>query len=205
MAGDGLHTSATGAGIMSTVTFEVPWRVHMPTVDATCVRFACARAGDEDPWPLARVLHYMQELGVTRADRPHAVGRGRGVPLIHRQALSWMGCTLLLESHHHATFAADELSMLLPPWDELETSAACEDDLWTLVDTVAAGSGALHGAVGDGEPLELTRPDTAQAVSDSLRRHMALLVSAETLHFADLARACLYRELPVSGLVVLAR
>ncbi len=151
----------------------------------------------------------MQELrvvGAAPAGRPHAAGAGRGVPLIQRQALSWEGCDLLLEAHHaRDATTPDEVSLTLPPWDELQQRAASEDDVWRLIDATTAACAARFGAIGDGEAMELLSPADCDDWVSRARRHTGLLLRAGDAAHVPATVASGYRELPVSGLVVLLR
>ncbi|MFN2581520.1 MAG: hypothetical protein ABR498_02120 [Candidatus Dormibacteria bacterium] len=176
---------------MSTVAEASPrWRVHLGTASSTCVRLRLPTRDDHAPWPLSRVVAELQAMGCARDDRPHALGAGRGMPLIHRQALRWRDMPLHLESHHVG--GRDEVSLELPSGDEL-IDLIDEDALWDMVDRVAAACDASHGAVGDGEALEDGPP--------ALRRHVGVLIPAHTLE----VRASPYTQLPMSGLAVLLR
>lgn len=139
------------------------------------------------------VLTELFEQGAVRVDRPHAVGAGRGAPLIHRQALRWRGVEIHLCAERHG--GVDEISLELPPWDELVEQIDDEDDLWTLIDSVAATCDAQHGAIGDGEPLEDDPLDP--------RRHVGLIVVERDSGAVPLAAP--YTVLPRSGLCVLLR
>lgn len=168
------------------------WRVHVGTAGVTCVRFAVPWLHAGDPWPLSAVVAHAGTLGAVRADRPHAAGAGRGVPILHRQAMAWQGCALHLEAQR--LDATAEVSLELPPWDELVERVESERDVWDLVDTVAGACTARWGAIGDGEALG-DEPD--------LRRHAGVLVP---LHHADgfgITRP--YTLLERSGLAVLLR
>ena len=147
---------------------------------------------DTDPWPLSRAVAEVASLGATRGDRPHAVGSGRGVPIIHRQDMQWRGCDLHLESQLVAGLA--EVSMELPAWDELTACIEDEDAVWDVVDTVAAASDARWGALGDGEALG-DAPD--------LRRHAGVLVPECDSSAFGITHT--YTVLPKSGLHVLLR
>lgn len=168
------------------------WRVHIGTAGVTCVRFASGALRDTDPWPLSRAVAEVASLGVTRDDRPHAVGSGRGVPIIHRQDLLWRGCDLHLEAQRVAGFA--EVSVELPPWDELTECIEDEDAVWDVVDTVAAACDARWGALGDGEALG-DAPD--------LRRHAGVLVQERDSDAFGITHT--YRVLPKSALHLLLR
>ena len=168
------------------------WRVHIGTAGVTCVRFAAGALRDTDPWPLSRVVADVVSLGATRGDRPHAVGSGRGVPIIHRQDLRWWDCDLHLEAQVVAGIA--EVCMELPAWDELTECIDDENTVWDLVDTVAAACDARWGALGDGEALG-DAPD--------LRRHAGVLVPERDRHAFGITNT--YAVLPKSALHLLLR
>lgn len=168
------------------------WRVHVGTAGVTCIRFAAGTLRDTDPWPLSRVVADVASLGATRGDRPHAVGSGRGVPIIHRQDMQWQRCDLHLEAQRLGGLA--EVSMEMPAWDELTECIEDEDAVWELVDTVAAACDARWGALGDGEALG-DAPD--------LRRHAGVLVQERDIHAFGITHT--YAVLPKSGLHVLLR
>lgn len=192
----------------STTTLEArlpaSWRVHVATADTTCVRLVTARVAESDPWPLTAVISAVTSLGATRADRPHAVGRGRGIPLIHRQEMIWLGCELVLEAHHHMS-GADEVSLALPPWDELCEQVGDEESVWTLVDEVAAAASAEYGAIGDGEALQTPMPAADAEWNTLLSRHCGVLVRGDVATRMSRAAAFAYCELPLSGLTVMLR
>ena len=168
------------------------WRVHIATAGVTCVRFAAGTLRPSDPWPLSRAVADVVNAGATRTDRPHAVGSGRGVPVIHRQAMQWKGCDCHLEAH--LVDGRAEVSMELPAWDELVERVDDEDDAWDLIDIVAAASSARWGVLGDGEPLGET-PD--------LRRHAGVLVPERDSGAFGVSHV--YTRLQRSGLAVLLR
>ena len=186
-----MHAAAATAGLA--VTNDPPsWRVHIGTAGVTCVRLAAGTLRDTDPWPLSRAVADVASLGATRGDRPHAVGSGRGVPIIHRQDMRWRGCDLHLEAQRVAGLA--ELSLELPAWDELTERIDDEDCIWELVDTVAAACDARWGTLGDGEALG-DAPD--------LRRHAGVLVRERDSHAFGITHT--YAVLPNSALHVLLR
>ena len=168
------------------------WRVHIATAGVTCVRLAAGALRHTDPWPLSRAVADVASLGATRADRPHAVGSGRGVPIIHWQDMWWRGCDLHLEAQRVGGLA--EVSLELPAWDELTECIEDEDAVWDLVDTVAAACDARWGGLGDGEALG-DAPD--------LRRHAGVLVQEHDSHVFSITHA--YTVLPKSALHVLLR
>lgn len=187
------------------VTSPPRWLVHIPTVDTTCVRLACARRGEADPWPLSRVIADLISAGAERAGRPHAAGAGRGIPLIHRQELRWRGCAVLLEAHHAQGGDWDEIALHLPAWMELEEHAECEDAVWDLIDVAAAAAATRFGALGDGEALELGAPSGEHSWAGRLRRHVALLLPAAEATTIHRGTAFSYRTLERAGLRVMLR
>lgn len=168
------------------------WRVHLGTAGITCLRLAVPSPAGRDPWPLSRVVATLAAEGAARVDRPHALGSGRGVPILHRQQMTWRGCDLHLEAQRLQSSA--EVSLELPAWDELAESVAAEDMVWGLVDTVAEACDARWGAIGDGEALGDT-PD--------LRRHPAVLVPEREADAFGITRP--YAILHKSGLALLLR
>ena len=177
------------------------WRVHLPTALETRVR-AVGRADHRDPWPSARALDALLAAGAVRAGPPRAVGAGAGPPLIASQQLRWEGVEVEVECVAMAEGVV-ESNLVAPPWDELARSAAGEEAWWELVDAFLAAVDARHGALVDGEAVELEDPNPA-TLHARLRRHLALLVP-EWLAGAAGAAADVYRTLPHSGLVVLLR
>jgi hypothetical protein len=181
-------------------TAVLAWSVHLPTADQTCVRVALRPCGEGDPWPFTLAVTALAGAGARPDERFRALGTGRGIPLIASQQLTWRGCPLYLET----VAAMDEASLVMPSWDEMAGSEATEDAFWDLVDTFAAAVGAVHGAVGDGEPLGQA-PDHPAALAEALARHPALLVAPPLAAGGAGCRAARYRELPASGLTVLLR
>lgn len=182
---------------MSTVL--LPWRIHLPTADQTCVRVVLRPRGERDPWPFSLALTALQRLGATAEARFRSLGAGRGEPLLASQELAWRGVPLLLETDRR------EAALSLPCWDELADSEATEEDFWELVDAFAAAVDAAHGALGDGEALGLEAPGDAAALRRALGAHHALLVGAGCDAPGAGWLAAAYRELPLSGLTVLLR
>lgn len=175
---------------MSTAT--PAWRVHVGTAAVTSVRFVVPQPRDGDPWPLSRVVMSVSALAAERRDRPHAVGGGRGVPILHRQEMTWQGCALHLEAQRLKESA--EVALELPAWDELCEQVDDEEALWHLIDTVAEACDARWGAIGDGEAL---------GAGPDLRRHAGVLVPERDAH--ELAPIRPYTMLERSGLAVLLR
>ena len=123
MAGHDVH-AATGPAVMTTQSATLPaWSVHLGTTGSTCVRFACDVVRDSDPWPLSRAVADLAAGGASLAERPRALGSGRGIPLVHSQRMLWRGTTLELEAHHLRDGGNDEVSVTLAAWDELTTAS----------------------------------------------------------------------------------
>ncbi len=180
------------------------WSVRLGTAGCTCVRFICRRSRDDDPWPLTRVINELRAAGASMAERPRALGSGRGIPLIHSQVMAWCGTTLELEAHHLHDDGGDEISVTLPSWDELMGVVPHEDEVWEMLDIVTAGIMPRFGIIGDGEPAGALRCETSDDLRALLRRHTGVLV-AEYSPGLTAAEACRYRELPRSGAIVLLR
>ena len=155
MASHDVHAPAAAALMTAQITTLPAWSVHLGTTGCICVRFACDRLRDGDPWPLSRVVTELAASGSSLSERPRALGSGRGIPLAHTQRMSWCGTTLELEAHHLRDAGHDEVSVTLAPWDELTTTIAGEDEVWNMLDTVAAGIMPRFGTIGDGEAIEL--------------------------------------------------
>ncbi|TMD07239.1 MAG: hypothetical protein E6J03_04330 [Chloroflexi bacterium] len=177
------------------------WRVHLPTALETRVR-AIGVADPRDPWPSARALDALLAAGAVREGPPRAVGAGAGPPLIASQRLCWAGVELEVECVAMAE-GVMESNLVAPSWDELTRSAAGEDAWWELADAFLAAVDARHGALVDGEAVEVEEP-TPSTLRARLRRHLGLLVPESVAGGAG-AAADAYRWLPRSGLVVLLR
>jgi hypothetical protein len=177
------------------------WRVHLPTALETRVR-AVSRAGPRDPWPSARALDALLAAGAERDGPPRTAGAGAGRPLIAAQRVRWAGLELEVECVA-MTQALVECNLIAPPWDELTGGAEGEDAWWDLADGFLAAVDARHGALVDGEAVELDDP-TPATLAASLRRHLGVLVP-EWLAGSAGAAADAYLTLPRSGLVVLLR
>jgi hypothetical protein len=177
------------------------WRVHLPTALETRVRVV-GRHDPGAPWPSARALGAALAAGAARSGPPRTVGGGRGLPLITGQPLRWAGVDLELECVADRCGVV-ECDLVAPPWDELVTAAAGEEEWWELVDAVLAAVDARHGAVVDGEALDPADPSPA-LLRVRLRRHLGVLVPEHLAADAGTG-AVAYRSLPRSGLVLLLR
>lgn len=180
------------------------WSVHLGTAGCTCIRFRCERTRDGDPWLLSRVVSELVATGSAMAERPRALGRGRGMPLVHSQTMTWCGTSLELEAHHLRDAGDDEVSVTVPAWDELIDVVPDEDSVWDMLDLVASAISPRFGIVGDGEAIGSTRCETAADLRALLRRHIGVLTHAYSPRLAP-TEASVYRELPRSGLVAMIR
>ena len=193
-----MFRTGTAAAVSATRVASMPgWRVHIPTAGETVVRFACRPALSGAPWPMPRVLAELASAGATADGAARAVGSGSGAPLIHSQAFRWRGCTLHVEAHD-----AREVTLEMPAWDELVAVLSDEDAFWDVVDIVAAASDAVHGALGDGEAMDLDLPVDAAGWVARCRRHLGVL-APEHLTAALQPLASPYRRLSRSGLLVM--
>ncbi|MFN2452366.1 MAG: hypothetical protein ABR541_08435 [Candidatus Dormibacteria bacterium] len=185
------------------VSATMAWSVHLPTVDVTRCTLLLEPPAPGDPWPLSLALSVVDRAGAQRRGRPDAVGAGRGRPLITRAELDWDGAPLHLAATHASGSGLDELVLEAPAWDQLVGLGGwSEDRWWELVDALADATGAVSGAVGDGEAVGCD-PRAGEEWIAALRRQIGLLLPAAPDRLAG--RAALYRELPLSGLVVVLR
>jgi hypothetical protein len=177
--------------------------VQLPTAGQTVVSFVLRGVEEGGPWPLTRVLTALGAFDVERIGAARAVGDRRGVPLVHSVELRWHDQTLFLEARHGRD-GADELSLELPPWDDL-VGAVDDGEVWLLIDAVATASDAQFGSIGDGEPPELVLPDDPSSLRTQLRRHLALLLPEWAGDDVAAAQASCPRVLGGSGLLVVTR
>ena len=179
------------------------WRVHIPTVDETCVRVRCRQPAGTGPWPVSRALAELSRLGVRPSDRFRSLGSGRGQPLIHAQEATWRGLAVHLESVTTSGGRVVEAALALPAMDEV-VGGVDEDSWWELVDTFAAAVDAVHGALVDGEPVDLEPAVSARDWRRRVADHVGLLLPARA-EVAWEASASPYTALPLSGLSVVLR
>jgi hypothetical protein len=174
--------------------------VGLATAGQTVVSLMLRPVGEGDPWPLTRVLTALSAFDVERAGVARALGDRRGIPLIHSQQLRWGEVDVFVEARHGRD-GLDELSVELPPWDDV-IQAAGDELAWGFLDTVAAAADARFGSIGDGEPPETEPVDGPAVLERQLRRHLALLLPEWTAEDADACGATIRRQLPSSGLMV---
>jgi len=179
------------------------WRVHIPTVEESCVRLRCRRPAGAGPWPLSSALTELGRLGLRATERFRSLGSGRGQPLIHSQEASWRGLAVHLESVVTSGGGVVEAALALPGMDEVVTRVA-EDAWWELVDVFAAAVDGAHGALVDGEPVDLTPPASPLGWRRRIGDHLGLLVPAAR-EAEWVPAASRYMTLPSSRLAVVLR
>jgi hypothetical protein len=96
-----------------------------------------------------------------------------------------------------------EAALALPGMDEV-VPRVDEDSWWELVDAFAVAVDATHGALVDGEPVELTPPGSPLGWRRRIGDHLGLLVPEGTETAWDCS-ASVYTTLPSSGLAVVLR
>ncbi|MEO9043697.1 MAG: hypothetical protein ABI352_01535 [Candidatus Dormibacter sp.] len=174
--------------------------MDLPSAGQTVVSLVLHRVEAGGPWPLTRVLTALGACAVERIGVARALGDRRGVPLVHSQELRWREHALFLEARHGRD-GLDELSLELPPWDDLMTTAA-DEEVWRLIDTVAVAADARFGSIGDGEPPETVLPEDSAMLRAQVRRHLALLLPEWRSEDVVEAGATPARVLGGSGLMV---
>ncbi|MGD1034588.1 MAG: hypothetical protein ABR977_09160 [Candidatus Dormibacteria bacterium] len=196
-AGDGDVATEVGAGAAP------HWRVHIPTVDESCVRLRCRQPAGAGPWPLSVALTELGPLGLRVTERFRSLGRGRGQPLVHTQEASWCGLAVHLESLVSSGGTVVEAALALPGMDEVVLRVD-EDSWWELVDVFATAVDASHGALVDGEPVDLSPPESPRGWRRRVGDHLALLVPSGT-DVGWSPAGSLYTSLPSSRLEVVLR
>lgn len=179
------------------------WYVSLPTVLET--RITVATPPGVTP-ALGRVLSQLEEEGVRPSDGFHAPGSGQDPPLVLSQEAIWRGLPIELEaiaSRDRETPA--EVSLALPCHEELAACAEVrEADLWRLVDVFADAVDARHGAVLDGEQLNLAQPVDRLGWHERFELHCGLLVPPSVAEVWSPA-ATPYWTLDRSGLLLVLR
>lgn len=202
---EGPAADADGSSaVAQTSAASVPlWRVHIPTVDESCIRVRCRQPAGAGPWPLSIALTELGRLGLRVSERFRSLGTGRGQPLVHAQEASWRGLAVHLELVVTSGGAVVEAALALPGMDEVVLRVD-EDLWWELVDVFATAVDATHGALVDGEPVDLTPPASPHGWRRRIGDHLALLVPSGTdAGWAPVGS--LYTSLPSSRLEVVLR
>lgn len=180
------------------------WRVHIPTAAETCLRVRCGQGASGGGWPLPRALVELGRLGLQPTERFRSLGAGRGRPLLHSQEAEWRGLPAHIESVVSERGAVVEAALALPGMDQM-VEEVDEASWWELADTFCAAVDAVHGAVVDGEPLEMEPPDGAEGWRRRLGDHLALLVPDAVPEAAWGPAGAVYTSLPMSRLAVVLR
>ena len=179
------------------------WRVHIPTADESCARVRCRDPGEGAPWPLPRALVELGRLGLRPTERFRSLGSGRGRPIIHSQEAEWRGLAVHLESLVTRAGGVAEAALALPGMDEV-VERVDEPSWWELIDTFAAAVDAVHGALVDGEAVELEPPSDAAGWRRRIGDHVGLLVP-DAVGTGWGPSGAVYTSLPVSRLAVILR
>ncbi len=201
--GGGARTAWDVAAVAPTLSAAPLWRVHIPTVDESCIRVRCRQPAGSGPWPLTTALVELARLGVRPTERFRSLGAGRGRPLIHSQEAEWRGLSVHLELVVTSGGEVVEAALALPGMDEVVLGVD-EDPWWELVDTFAAAVDATHGALVDGEPVDLTPAGTELGWRRRIGDHLGLLLPEGTEVEWGFT-AAVYATLPASGLAVILR
>jgi hypothetical protein len=196
------HAVAAAAGEHPPAAAPV-WRVHIPTVEESCIRVRCRQPAGSGPWPLTTALVELARLGVRPTERFRSLGTGRGRPLLHAQEAEWRGLAVHLEQVVTSGGEVVEAALALPGMDEV-VLCVDEDQWWELVDAFAAAVDASHGALVDGEPVDLTPAGTPLGWRRRIGDHLGLLVPEGT-ETAWGCSATVYTTLPSSGLAMVLR
>ena len=184
---------------------EPRWSCCLPTTGETTLSLSVLRTAG--PWIGARARASLGGPPRVTADplrERYAIGGGRGTPQIHGEPLVWLGCPAWLEVCAPAGERRAEVTLRLPPWQELSQVVA-EEDLWEVADLLALDLGSDLGVVDDGAtvgfPEVETRPGRARRL---LHAHLGIIVQSTALGDLGSSRTP-YRELPRSGLLLVLR
>ncbi len=184
---------------------EPSWSCCLPTTGETTLSLSVLRTAG--PWIGARARASLGGSPRVTADllrERYAVGGGSGPPQIHGEPLIWLGCPVWLEVCAPANEQRAEVTLRLPPWQELSQTVA-EADLWEVADVLAVDLGSDLGVVDDGATVGF--PETVDAQGQALRllqSHLGVIVPSAAL--GDLGRdRAPYRVLPRSGLALVLR
>ena len=159
------------------------------------------------PWIGARARAALGAGGGVRPDpgrERYAVGGRGGAPQIHGEPLLWSGCPAWLEVCAPARQLRSEVTLRLPPWQELSRLIA-EEDLWDAADLLADDLGADLGVVDDGGTVGFPEVgEHPQPVRRILLAHLGIILPLPDLPALG-SGLNPYRELPRSGLVLVLR
>jgi len=179
------------------------WRCCLPTADETTVSLSCPldRGG---PWLAGRALDILRAAGGVEPDpsrQRYVTGTRRGAPLILGEPLVWHGVAVVLEACQMNGQATGEITLRLPPWQELAPALA-EAVVWELTDRLAEELRAHCGVVSDGRAVGYPDLGRAQASAAGLQRsHLGVIVPQAWLRYLR-PGSNPYCELPRSELVV---
>jgi hypothetical protein len=181
------------------------WSCCLPTTGETTISLSVLQA--PGPWIGARARAVLGGPPRVTADpgrERYAVGGGRGTPQLHGEPLIWLGCPAWLEVCAPTREPRAEVTLRLPPWQELSQVVA-EAELWDVADVLAFDLGSDLGVVDDGAtvgfPEEVEQPGWALEL---LQSHLGVIVRSPALGRLDEGRTP-YLKLPRSGLHLVLR
>ena len=192
-------------GVSGPAAPEPRWSCCLSTAGETTVSLSVLTTAG--PWIGARAR---AALGGSPRVTPdplrerYALGGGRGTPQIHGEPLIWLGCPVWLEVCAPVNERRAEVTLRLPPWQELSQVVA-EADLWEVADRLALDLGSDLGVVDDGATVGFPEAEDAPGQAPRLlQSHLGVIVPSAAL--GDLGRGrAPYRELPQSGLLLVLR
>ncbi|MGC8474123.1 MAG: hypothetical protein ACP5PW_06935 [Candidatus Dormibacteria bacterium] len=192
-------------GVSGPAAPEPRWSCCLPTTGETTVSLSVLTT--TGPWIGARARAALGGPPRVTADplrERYALGGGRGTPQIHGEPLVWLGCPVWLEVCAPANEPRAEVTLRLPPWQELSQMVA-EADLWEVADLLALDLGSDLGVVDDGATVGFPEAEAAPGGAlRLLRSHLGIIVRSAAL--GDLGSGYApYRELPHSGLLLVLR
>jgi hypothetical protein len=184
---------------------EPRWSCCLPTTGETTISLSVLQA--PGPWIGARARAVLGGPPRVTADpgrERYAVGGGRRTPQLHGEPLIWLGCPAWLEVCAPAREPRAEVTLRLPPWQEL-CRVVAEAELWDAADALAFDLGSDLGVVDDGAtvgfPEEVEQPGWALEL---LQSHLGVIVRSPALGRLDEGRTP-YLKLPRSGLHLVLR
>ena len=184
---------------------EPHWSCCLPTTGETTLSLSVLRTSG--PWIGARARASLGGAPRVTADplrERYATGGGRGTPQIHGEPLIWLGCPAWLEVCAPANEPRAEVTLRLPPWQELSRLVA-EADLWDAADLLALELSSDLGVVDDGATVGFPGAEDPPGQAERLLRgHLGIIVPSAAVRALDTSRTP-YWELPRSGLHLVLR
>ncbi len=181
------------------------WSCCLPTAGETTISLSVVRTAG--PWIGARARASLGAPPRVTADpgrERYAIGSGSGTPQLHGEPLIWLGCPAWLEVCAPAHEERAEVTLRLPPWQELSRLVA-EADLWDAADLLALELSSDLGVVDDGATVGFPgAEDPPGQAGRLLQGHLGIIVTSAAVRALDTSRTP-YWELPRSGLHLVLR